>query len=784
MRFHGGSHLFRGLALGLLGSSLSLFAADHGSAKSKPSFKNTNQSGPLVVSAADPTIAAPGTPAPAALAPATPAPAASAATPVDATNPPPIVPNPASPVLPADQTVPPSTNTPLIPPINANGTPTQQPLKPRDKTLPPVPSKADAAAKASEVEETISVRRVTLLDAVRITLLKNPVIKLTTEDVAQAKATLRVATGQFDTNLTGSLNYSYQQNELAPDQAKQQEDSFHKLQLQRNALNHTIGITENNINQLNHGTQPLPDTSSITDPKQKADADLQNQMNQQIEDLTNQILTSVATPAQLQQFNQIKQEGLTLGAHVEKDLLAGLQGQLKNLVKQIEQNPPITVRKVETTTFESDLMKEFRNGISFGPFVSYQRSNDNFTRRSGIGDLGQSQVGLQIIVPLGRGAGAAASAQERSSAVQLEASRLSLNHTISQTVLQTIQSYWNLVAAQERLRLLFRSELISAALVDLSRELIKADEMAPSELSQIEAQLAIRTAQRVSAEQDLVTAAQNLAVAMGLDLNEIVTAPLAAEPFPEALPQDQLNHAPRHALASIAMENRSDRLAALKLQVSGKILVDAARINLRPQVGFNMRASYGGVTEDSRVQNFTESFDREVGPSFSAGLSLAWPLENNVARGQYEQTTSFYNQSLIQTDQLSRSIISSVVIDLSALQRGREQIDKAELSSTDFEKALETEREKLKLGNSTLINTIETEQNLTNALLQVISARQQYASSIAQLRFDTGTLVPHTPHGVFSSEDFVTLPPVTAIAVTAPAAIPVAKPAGKPAKKK
>jgi outer membrane protein TolC len=143
---------------------------------------------------------------------------------------------------------------------------------------------------------------------------------------------------------------------------------------------------------------------------------------------------------------------------------------------------------------------------------------------------------------------------------------------------------------------------------------------------------------------------------------------------------------------------------------------------------------------------------------------------------------------LIQTDQLSRNIISSVVVDLSALQRGREQIEKAQQSSDGFEKALETEREKLKLGNSTLINTIQTEQNFTNALLQVVAARQQYASAIAQLRFDTGTLVPHTPHGEFSREDFVTLPPVTAVAVTTPSPTlvppPTARPAAKAGRKK
>lgn len=762
--------MFRGLCFGLLGTSITVLAADPGATKSKFATKSKTNPSTLIAAASDASAAAPDPASPATPAPATP-PAVPA---TDPTNPPPIVPNPVNPALPDATNVPPSTSSPLIPPINANAT--AVPLKPSQKALPPVPTKSDAAEKATEVEETISTRRIGLLDAVRITLLKSPIIKLTTEDVAQARASLRVATGQFDTTLSGHLSWSYQQNELPADQAKAQNDAFHKNQVQRSAIQKTIGITESNIKLLEADKDAIPDTSNITDAKQKADADLNNQIDQQIKDLGDQILRNVATPDQLAQFNKIKSEGHKLSANVEKDLLTGLKGQLKNLQKQIEDFPPIQVRKVETTDFELDLLKEFRNGIAFGPFVSYNRQNDNFTRRSGIGDFGQSQVGLQVIVPLGKGSGDAASAQERSSAVQLEASRLNLQHTISQTVLQTIQAYWGVVGAQERLRLLFRSELISGALVDLSRELIKADEMAPSELAQIEAQLAIRTSQRISAEQDLVNAAQNLAVAMGLDLNEIITAPLADEHFPEALPVDQLKAAPRFALASLAMENRADRLASLKAQLSSKILVDAARINLKPNVGLQVRGSYAGNTQDSQYEAYWRAFDREVGPSVSAALSLNWPMENNAARGQLEQSSSFYNQTMIQTDQLSRSIISSVVIDLSALQRGRDQIDKAQLSADDFEKALETEREKLKLGNSTLINVIETEQNLTNALLQLISARQQYAVSVAQLRFDTGTLMPHASRSVFSREDFVTLPPVTAIAVHPQQPVPVATP--------
>ena len=81
--------------------------------------------------------------------------------------------------------------------------------------------------------------------------------------------------------------------------------------------------------------------------------------------------------------------------------------------------------------------------------------------------------------------------------------------------------------------------------------------------------------------------------------------------------------------------------------------------------------------------------------SFTAALSLAWPLENNVAIGNPEQTSSVYNQNTIQTDTLSRSIISSVVVDLSGLQRSRAEIEKARESAEEFEKVPASEREKV-----------------------------------------------------------------------------------------
>ncbi|MEO8503306.1 MAG: hypothetical protein ABI609_05365, partial [Acidobacteriota bacterium] len=76
------------------------------------------------------------------------------------------------------------------------------------------------------------------------------------------------------------------------------------------------------------------------------------------------------------------------------------------------------------------------------------------------------------------------------------------------------------------------------------------------------------------------------------------------------------------------------------------------------------------------------------------------------------------------------------------------------------------EVEKLKAGESTLVDTILSEQQRTSALLDLISARQQVAVLLAQLRFQTGTMVHEVADGntQVSPEDLTTLPTAQAAA--------------------
>jgi outer membrane protein TolC len=123
---------------------------------------------------------------------------------------------------------------PVIPQAEQpTATPSAEPLLPtgpKEETKPlipsavsPTPSPTPAALAADvqsrldqEFEEALQVHRIrpsffaplSLLDAVRLTLVQNPDLRMSTEDAQSARGALKQATGRFDTQAIGALGYT------------------------------------------------------------------------------------------------------------------------------------------------------------------------------------------------------------------------------------------------------------------------------------------------------------------------------------------------------------------------------------------------------------------------------------------------------------------------------------------------------------------------------------------------------------------------------------------------
>ena len=117
------------------------------------------------------------------------------------------------------------------------------------------------------------------------------------------------------------------------------------------------------------------------------------------------------------------------------------------------------------------------------------------------------------------------------------------------------------------------------------------------------------------------------------------------------------------------------------------------------------------------------------------------PLNNYAARGLTRQQVAVLEAQRARVRELAATIDNSIETAAWAVQRANDQLAESDAAVKTYAASLESERIKRRLGTSTLIDVLNVEDRYNNSLLSQVSAKQNYASSIAQFRFETGVLL-------------------------------------------
>lgn len=608
-----------------------------------------------------------------------------------------------------------------------------------------------------------SGERITLIEAVEIALANDPNLKLQETAVLAREGAALSATGAFDKVLIGEFSAFYSQEEIG--------------QLEREGLEDQRDQLQKNIDNITKASKEIEDELELL-------AELRRQGNLLELDLADDTIRDPQFQATLQLIQTLAQSGVsteelnalfvdainrrsealneTLGSLRDAGLTAESQ------LRKLGEVPTVNEQYQASALFR--LAIPYRNGLTLTPIGSFSWEGLNYKDKpkdselggQGLADVFRGELGFELDVPIlrGRGKDAAAGAQEQSARIDYDASVAALQHQSTVTVVQALVAYWRLVAAQDRLAIFDRSLELQNQIAELSRELIEADELPGVEQPRIDARVLDARARLESAEQELLSARYDLARVIGLEVESDDEAPYAADSFPE-LEANLLGDVGIDALVARAEERRYDYRSARQLEESGLVLVKAAIIELRPRLDMNFRWSYSALGEENGFENgIRESIlDRWVGPSAGIAFDYEKPLGNRVRRGQLMQAEAFARQANIAATDLGRTIRSQILTAFGSLEDTAEQLRLARDSVGYFQQTYDNELEKLRAGLSTVIDLILTEQQWTNSRLAVISAEQQVASFIAQLRFESGTLVRHdAEESVVRSEDLTTPP--------------------------
>jgi outer membrane protein TolC len=308
-------------------------------------------------------------------------------------------------------------------------------------------------------------------------------------------------------------------------------------------------------------------------------------------------------------------------------------------------------------------------------------------------------------------------------------------HQESQSILQTILAYWDARSAADQVEVGRRSVKLQADLLNLTQELIKAGEMPAADEARNQASYADALARLDAAERRLHESRINLARAIGMSLPAASAGPMPADAFPPPVQVAAPDEAVL-ALVRTAFDRRNDLLAAQTILEAAGILVKGAKDDTRRLLNVDGSFWGTGLGEDE-----ISNVDRWVFKSGEARATFEMPFKNNQAMGRYGQRQASERQAAIDAGDQARTIGLNVERLSRSLALAAERLQRARESVVAYDKTIESEQAKLKAGDSTLIDTILTEQQTTAARLTLVSAEQEYATTLARLLFETGLIL-------------------------------------------
>jgi outer membrane protein TolC len=421
-------------------------------------------------------------------------------------------------------------------------------------------------------------------------------------------------------------------------------------------------------------------------------------------------------------------------------------------------------------TLDLDLSKPLRTGTLLALQASFSGVEGNYRGKPldpAFGGKGQDvlfKAGffVQATQPLFRGRGAVtAAAAERAARIRVDSAQARREHAYASRTLATLRAFIDLVAAQQTLALLEQSLATQRVQLEGVEALVRAKERARSEVVRSQARVSDLERGVSQAKVTVLAARFELARVIGLPAGSVTDAPSAAGVFPEALvelPDVQ-------ALDLQARAARLDLRAQQRDVEASIITFDAARAELRPKFDFFVRAGLVGDYRSPFFRVLRDEFNNDpaeppespvnyyspVGfkraltnkflPDIRFQLTVEVPFGNNRAKGRLQQSQEALRQTEIRTIDLGRTIHQQIVQADTSLRTAREEVERRRMSVTQHEANWNATQELRRAGDLSLVDVLLTEQDLTNARLELVRAQQALANALAQLRFEAGVLV-------------------------------------------
>lgn len=317
---------------------------------------------------------------------------------------------------------------------------------------------------------------------------------------------------------------------------------------------------------------------------------------------------------------------------------------------------------------------------------------------------------VQLGVPIYSG-GAVRNAV-KAARTKVEAGQADLRGTESAIFSQVVAAYMDVILQEAIVGL--RNNQVDVLRVNLqaTRDRFEIGDLTRTDVAQSQARLAL-------AQGDARTAAANLAGARETYIRLVGSPPGVLAPPP---PLPNLPGSPEEAVA-IALENNPDLIAAKEQAKAAEYDVDVAgagrlpKVSLYSQGGYN---DYFGSLGGSISPNLAQS-DK----SAQVGAQLSLPLfQGGRPAAQRRRAQALASAALESVIGAERDVIAQSRAAYSAWLAARELIESSQVAVDAAELSLEGVRAENTVGNRTILNILDAEQELISAQVRLVTARR------------------------------------------------------------
>ncbi|WP_163407284.1 TolC family protein [Flavobacterium ajazii] len=406
--------------------------------------------------------------------------------------------------------------------------------------------------------------------------------------------------------------------------------------------------------------------------------------------------------------------------------------------------------KSNSVEFSANLQKKFRTSQIAEVSLRYLYKDSNFPFNNFneyVGPFYGNHTGVanfSLTQPLLRGRGRRiATTGERISNLYTDKNKYDYEFTNSYEILQIGTAYWSYYTAFKSLDVYIQNETRVRNLLEMTKELIKADKKPQGDLAQINADLTNQERLTFVARQNLYNARLTLGRAIGLSDEESQQLDVPVNDFPEVSQSGYRENINKNQFIKAAQENRGDLKAIKKISEAVELQYQLAENNLKPQLDLTGFVYYGSTSNGNGVDKTLSSFVNNQGQDVGGGakLTFLFPLNNNVAKGNYSISKIAVKDQLVISDNAQRNIELNVNIAFNNLTNSVFILEKAKESMAFYQEAFNNEQTKFQMGLTTLFNLMQFQERYTYSELEYLNAEQQFSNAIISIRHETGTLI-------------------------------------------